>query len=234
MTVNPPVNRRFGHGTLRLMQGDITTARVNAIVNAANEQLLPGGGVCGAIHAAGGPSIAHECRTMAPISTGDAVATTAGTLHARRVIHAVAPIWQGGNQGSLNCLPLPIADPWRSRRRQSLHSIAFPSLGTGINGYPIELAAPIALRAAADHLLEGSSITESVFYLFSESDLVEYEERSMPSYEGESSPLCNCFPLRPLAYTRSRPTPLPRRNMRATVRIAASGNDERVMWHQRQ
>ncbi|HZI39780.1 MAG TPA: macro domain-containing protein, partial [Acidimicrobiia bacterium] len=86
------------------VQGDITSEPVDAIVNAANEQLAPGGGVCGAIHAAGGPSIAEECRRIGHCPTGGAVTTGAGSLPARYVIHAVGPVWQGGNRGEADLL----------------------------------------------------------------------------------------------------------------------------------
>ncbi|KAA3605004.1 MAG: O-acetyl-ADP-ribose deacetylase [Planctomycetota bacterium] len=129
---------------LKLVLGDITKQEVDAIVNAANAQLLPGGGVCGAIHAAGGAEIAKACQSLAPIQTGQAVATTAGHLPARWVIHAVGPIWEGGQAGEAEALAsayqaaLAVADSLGAR------TVAFPAISCGIYGYPVQQAAQIA------------------------------------------------------------------------------------------
>ena len=129
--------------------GDLTQQRVDAIVNAANESLAPGGGVSGAIHRAGGPSIADECRRLGGCATGDAKATGAGDLPVRWVIHAVGPVWHGGRAGEAELLAsayrrsLDMADELGAR------SVAFPALSCGIYGYPPELAAPVAVRAVA-------------------------------------------------------------------------------------
>src|SRR5271169_3161034 len=123
---------------VRLVRSDLTKYPSDAIVNAANSELLPGGGVCGAIHRAGGPAIAEECGRIrserGPLQPGQAVATTAGRLGAKYVIHAVGPVWQGGNHGEAEALSscyrasMYIADELR------LHSIAFPAISTGIFG----------------------------------------------------------------------------------------------------
>jgi O-acetyl-ADP-ribose deacetylase len=129
--------------------GDLTQQRVDAIVNAANESLAPGGGVSGAIHRAGGPSIADECRRLGGCATGDAKATGAGDLPARWVIHAVGPVWQGGRAGEAELLAsayhrsLDVGDELGAR------TVAFPALSCGIYGYPPELAAPVAVRVVA-------------------------------------------------------------------------------------
>lgn len=131
----------------RVEIGDITGYPVDAIVNAANPALLPGGGVCGAIHRAGGPSIAAECRRRFPngIATGEAVATTAGDLPARFVIHAVGPIF--GQEADPDAR---LADAYRNSLRVArdvgARSVAFPALSTGIYGFPPERAAPIVRR----------------------------------------------------------------------------------------
>lgn len=167
--------RQIGSRKLRLERGDITRVLVDAIVNAANEYLAPGGGVSGAIHRAGGPEIERECRQVGHCPTGQAVATGAGQLPARHVVHAVAPRWKGGHQGEPKLLAsayrrsLEVADSIGAR------SLAFPSLGTGIFGYPVELAAPVALGSVADYLSHHARNVEEVsFVLFSDNDLAVY------------------------------------------------------------
>jgi O-acetyl-ADP-ribose deacetylase (regulator of RNase III) len=160
---------------LRLAQGDITDSEVDAIVNAANEALAPGGGVCGAIYRRGGPDIFREVAARGGCATGDAVGTNAGDLAARHVIHAVAPRWQGGMRGEADLLAsayrrsLEVADELGDR------SVAFPSLGTGIFGYPIDEAAPIALSTVRDYLRGPTQIDEVSFVLFTRDDLATYE-----------------------------------------------------------
>ncbi len=160
--------------TIRLTQGDITDASTDTIVNAANQYLAGGGGVDGAIHRAGGPTIMAECRRIGGCSTGDAVATGAGNLAAKHVIHAVAPIWRGGQAGEPQLLQsayrrsLEVADQLGDR------SISFPSLGTGAYAYPIDQAASIALETMLDYLGGQTQIEEVTFVLFSSSDLEKY------------------------------------------------------------
>jgi O-acetyl-ADP-ribose deacetylase (regulator of RNase III) len=130
--------------------GDLTQQHVDAIVNAANEALAPGAGVCGAIQRAGGDEIFDECARLGGCATGDAKATNAGCLPARYVIHAVGPIWQGGLAGE----PVLLASAYRRSleiaAELQCRTIAFPALSTGIYGYPAELAAPIAVGAARE------------------------------------------------------------------------------------
>jgi len=166
---------RIGRADLVLVRGDITKIAADAIVNAANSALLGGGGVDGAIHRAGGPSIMAECRTIGGCPTGSAVATGAGALPARHVIHAVAPIYRGAASDALLLrsayeASLTLAHSLRAS------SISFPSLGTGAYGYPIRQAAPIAIGAAVVHLRRGSDLERVTFVLFSEADLAVYEE----------------------------------------------------------
>ena len=132
---------------LEIVQGDITAEHVDAIVNAANATLLGGGGVDGAIHHAGGPAILAQCRTLGGARTGEVKATTAGRLHARYVLHAVGPIWQGGDRGEPELLAACYRGAMALAAGLGCTSIAFPAISTGVYGYPPELAAPIALAA---------------------------------------------------------------------------------------
>jgi O-acetyl-ADP-ribose deacetylase len=171
--------------TLELYQGDITTLQVDAIVNAANSGLLGGGGVDGAIHRAGGPAIMAECRQLYPegCPTGQAVATTAGNLPAKIVVHAVGPVWHGGDRGEPELLRAAYANSLRRAEERGMTSIAFPSISTGIYGYPIEQAGPIAVGAALDHVRQGSILQRIVFCLFSSYDYAVYERhfRQLPT-----------------------------------------------------
>lgn len=165
---------QVGSATIVLSRGDITLVEADAIVNAANSALLGGGGVDGAIHRAAGPEVLAECRRIGGCKTGSAVATGAGKLHARHIIHAVAPIYQNtAHDAALlrnaYATSLMLADALGNR------SIAFPSLGTGAYGYPIHAAAPIALRAVVDHLSGTTGLERVTFILFSDDDLRAYE-----------------------------------------------------------
>lgn len=130
--------------------GDLTEQRVDAIVNAANEALAPGGGVCGAIRRAGGDEIFEECARLGGCATGDAKATGAGTLPARYVIHAVGPVWRGGERGEPELLASAHRRALEVAAELGCRTIAFPALSTGVYGYPVELAAPIAIAAARE------------------------------------------------------------------------------------
>jgi O-acetyl-ADP-ribose deacetylase (regulator of RNase III) len=127
--------------------GDLTQQRVDAIVNAANEQLAPGGGVCGAIRRAGGDEIFDECARLGGCATGDAKATGAGRLPARYVVHAVGPVWHGGEGGEAQLLASAYRRSLEVAEELGCRTIAFPALSTGIYGYPPEQAAPVALAA---------------------------------------------------------------------------------------
>ena len=156
-------------GRIEIALGDITEQVVDAIVNAANETLLGGGGVDGAIHRAGGPAILEECRLLGGCTTGDAKATTAGRLPARHVVHTVGPVWHGGQRGE----PALLA----SCHRRSLEvaaglacrTVAFPAISTGIYGYPVERAAPLAIATVRSALRELTGIELVRFVLFGES-----------------------------------------------------------------
>jgi O-acetyl-ADP-ribose deacetylase len=170
--------RTIGPARLEVVRGDLTREKVDAIVNAANSSLLGGGGVDGAIHRAGGPAILEECRAIrarrGPLPPGEAVITTGGALPARRVIHTVGPVWGDGVSGE----PETLASCYRSSLAladgEGLASIAFPSISTGAFGYPIEEAAPVALRVIADALPEARHLRLVRVVLFSEGDLDVY------------------------------------------------------------
>lgn len=166
----------LNHTTLELHQGDITRLAVDAIVNAANSGLRGGGGVDGAIHRAGGPVIMAECRRIGGCPTGQAVVTTGGDLPARYVIHAVGPIWQGGGRGEPDLLCSAYTNSLQRAEELGVASIAFPSISTGVYGYPIALACPIALGAAMDHVRQGTALQRIVFCLFSAGDFAVYDE----------------------------------------------------------
>ena len=164
-----------GSAVLELQRGDITLVETEAIVNAANSSLLGGGGVDGAIHRAGGRAILEECRRIGGCPTGHAVITTGGALSARHVIHAVGPVWQGGNRGEPELLKNAYRNSFRLADEHGITSLSLPSISTGAYGYPIEQAARIALDTAIDHLNAGSSLRRVLFVLFSERDLDVYQ-----------------------------------------------------------
>ncbi len=177
--------RVLGRTHLIIKRGDITKEHVDAIVNAANSSLLGGGGVDGAIHRAGGPAILAECQAIRQrrggCPTGEAVITTGGNLPARYVIHTVGPVWQGGDArapGRRGEDALLQRSYWNSLSLTSAHgiaSIAFPSISTGIYGFPIERASRIALATVMHYVLEHDHLTEVRFVLFSDKDFSVYE-----------------------------------------------------------
>lgn len=172
------ITRRFGATDLILRQGDITQETVDAIVNAANSGLLGGGGVDGAIHRAGGPSILEECRVIRArqggCPTGEAVITGAGQLRACYVVHTVGPVWQGGRQGEPELLASAYRKSLELAAWQGARTIAFPSISTGVYGYPIALAAPLALGVAREYALAHESFAEIRFVLFSAETLAAF------------------------------------------------------------
>ena len=136
--------------TVTFVVGDLTTQDVDAIVNAANEALSPGGGVCGAIRRAGGEEIFDECATLGGCATGDAKATGGGRLPARYVIHAVGPVWHGGDAGEAALLASAHRRALEVAEELGCRTVAFPALSTGIYGYPPGEAAPVAVGAVRE------------------------------------------------------------------------------------
>jgi O-acetyl-ADP-ribose deacetylase len=153
---------------IELELGDITEQRVDAIVNAANARLIPGGGVDGAINRAGGPAIGEAMRAVGGCETGDAVATTAGDLAARHVIHAVGPVWRGGDVGEADLLASAHRRAIEVASELGCRSVAFPAISCGVYGYPPELAARVAIAAVRDAVAGQSSVEVVRFVLFSE------------------------------------------------------------------
>lgn len=167
---------------MRVVQGDITTLTVDTIVNAANEQLAPGGGVCGAIHRAAGPELAAACRELGRCPTGDARITGGYRLKAKHVIHAVGPIWQGGRSGEDELLANCYRRSLELAAAHGLTSVAFPAISTGIYGFPPERAATIAVGTVAAFLTHTPSF-EVIFCCFSR-ESAELHERAQAALDG--------------------------------------------------
>jgi O-acetyl-ADP-ribose deacetylase len=161
--------------TLALLRGNIVEVQADAIVNAANSGLRGGGGVDGAIHRAGGSSIMEECRKIGGCPTGGAVVTTAGRLPAKYVFHAVGPIYSGSHDDE-RLLTSAYQSCLNLAEQHKVKSIAFPSLSTGIYGYPLELAAPIALRTIIEHIKKPTCLQQVLMVLFGESAYKVHEQ----------------------------------------------------------
>lgn len=159
---------------LRARVADITTLDVDAIVNAANEGLAPGGGVCGAIHRAAGPELALACAAIGGCPTGEARLTPGFRLPARWVIHAVGPVWRGGRAGEADLLASAYRSSLRLAGERGLRSVAFPAISTGIYGYPLGEATEVAVRTVRAALGEGSGVAEVTFACFGEEALAAY------------------------------------------------------------
>lgn len=159
---------------IEIVTADITTLALDAIVNAANETLLGGGGVDGAIHRAAGPKLLDECRTIGGCPTGEARITGGYGLPARFVIHTVGPVWRGGKSGESTLLGSCYAESLRLARQNQIETIAFPAISTGVYGYPIEDATKIAVRSVAAWLAAHELPQRVVFCCFNESDTATY------------------------------------------------------------
>ena len=159
---------------------DITTLDVDAIVNAANAMLVPGAGVCGAIHRAAGPELEAACQRVAPCPTGEARITPGFGLPARYVIHAVGPVWLGGAHGEAELLASAYRASLAHARAKELRSIAFPAISTGVFGYPLPAAAAIAVAAVRAEMANPGSVREVLFACFSQEALHAYARELNP------------------------------------------------------
>jgi O-acetyl-ADP-ribose deacetylase (regulator of RNase III) len=170
----------INESNLSIIQGDITVQTTDAIVNAANSGLMGGGGVDGAIHRAGGPAILEDCRKIVAnqgrLPTGQAVITTAGNMPSKYVIHTVGPVWHGGTKGEPELLASAYRESLKLAAANNLASVSFPSISTGVYGYPVDKASRVALKAVVSFLSETTSIKEVVFVLFDSRTFEAYSD----------------------------------------------------------
>lgn len=161
---------------VEVTKGDITKIQTDAIVNAANNFLLGGGGVDGAIHLAGGPTILEECRTIGYCSTGEAVITRGGKLPAPFIIHTVGPVWKGGRSNERELLRSSYINSLKIAEKNCIKTVAFPNISTGIYGFPKKDAAKIAIKTVKDYLKENSYIELVKFVCFDSENWELYRE----------------------------------------------------------
>lgn len=161
--------------TIELAQGDITSLNVDAIVNAANEQLQLGAGVAGAIRKRGGPSIQEECDQLGGCPTGSAVVTGGGDLPARWVIHAVGPIWHGGGEGEEMLLASAVRAALKRAEEIGARSVAIPAISAGVYGFPLRRAAELSVAAARSFAADCRTVERIVFCLFDDTALAAFE-----------------------------------------------------------
>lgn len=165
----------MGNSYIKLIQGDITTLHVNAIVNAANTRLLGGGGVDGAIHEAAGPELLEECKKIGCCPTGEARITKGYNLNAKYVIHAVGPIWRGGSNDEAILLKSAYINSLLLAKKNKVKSIAFPNISTGIYGFPKLRAARIAIETVSKFIAENKTKFEVTFVCFDDDNFEIYK-----------------------------------------------------------
>ncbi|MDX2434974.1 MAG: O-acetyl-ADP-ribose deacetylase [Desulfobacterales bacterium] len=164
------------NNTIELVSTDITTLEVDCIVNAANNSLLGGGGVDGAIHSAAGPGLLEECRKLDGCATGEARITKGHSLPAQYVIHTVGPVWRGGATGEDDLLASCYQKSFKLVREYNLQSIAFPAISTGIYGFPKQRAAHIAIRETQRELAENKGLARVLFVCFNNETRIAYNK----------------------------------------------------------
>lgn len=164
-------------GTIEVIQGDITTLQVDAIVNAANESLLGGGGVDGAIHDAAGPDLLEECRKIGGCPTGEARITKGYKLPAKHIIHTVGPIWRGGYKDEIDHLRNAYQNSLKIALSHNFETIAFPNISTGVYGFPKKSAAEIAFRAVREFIYRNKFPKKVIFVCFDEENYEIYREK---------------------------------------------------------
>ncbi len=161
---------------IELSRADITQIDVDAIVNAANNSLLGGGGVDGTIHRTAGPELLAECRELGGCATGDAKITKGYNLLAKYVIHTVGPIWNSGNEGEAELLASCYNRCFELAAQHNIETMAFPAVSTGVYGFPSDAAARIAVTQAANHIAENSKIKKVIFTCFNPATFDAYTE----------------------------------------------------------
>jgi O-acetyl-ADP-ribose deacetylase (regulator of RNase III) len=174
-----PAETRIGKTVLRLVTGDIAEQDTDAVVTAAHWRLNKGAGTDGTIHTKGGPQIYEECRRIGGCPIGDAVITTGGNLKARHVIHAVGPVWRGGDENEPEMLASAYRRSLEVAVANKLRSISIPSISTGAFGYPLKLAAPIAMRAIVDFLRSSQHDLDEVRMVLYQRE----DDRAYPLFE---------------------------------------------------
>jgi len=174
------MEKAIGKAKLSLIQGNITRQNTDAIVNAANSGLMGGGGVDGAIHRAGGPAILEDCKKIVAekgrLPAGQAVITTGGKMKTKHVIHTVGPIWHGGEKGEPETLASAYRESLKLAVNNGLKTVSFPSISTGVYGYPVDKAAQVALGTIVDFLKQDTSLKEIVFVLFDSRTFEAYQK----------------------------------------------------------
>ena len=163
-------------GRIRVVQGDITKLDVDAIVNAANPSLLGGGGVDGAIHRAAGPQLVEECRPLGGCPTGSAKITGAGDLPVKHVIHAVGPVWHGGDRGEPDLLASAYRRSIELAAENDDRRVALPAISTGVYRFPLEQAAEISIKAVQEAMAEHPEVEEARFWLFGDDSYRAFQE----------------------------------------------------------
>lgn len=170
------MKKQIAHGTIEVVQGDITKESVDAIVNAANSGLRGGGGVDGAIHRAGGPAIMDECRKLGGCDTGDAKITTGGKLFAKYVVHAVGPVYRDGKHGEPELLASCYRRSLEVAAENGARTVAFPAISCGVYSYPIPEAARVAVETVSTFLKEHDTIDAVRFVLFTNDVLEAFQD----------------------------------------------------------